>query len=70
MVEADNRFQIGDRVRVRDQSSVFRGDVGTITQIDPVARQLTFEVVVFGRSVPLELDFSTASVFLEPVDND
>jgi hypothetical protein len=52
---------------VTDQTSVFRNDVFSLTKIDRDAGLLSFEAVVFGRAVPIELDFQTAKGILERV---
>lgn len=50
------RFSIGESIKVVD--GPFNGFVGSIQTVNDDKKRLTLDVKIFGRSTPLELDFT------------
>ena len=49
-------FEIGEQVQVND--GPFQGFEGAVENVDPDAARLKVNILVFGRSTPVDLDFA------------
>ena len=68
MMDSNSPFQVGDRVQVSEQETIFRDDIGTVTEINTHESRLTIEIDLFDRPTPLELDFDQARQFLARIE--
>ena len=50
----ENRFQVGDRVRVKE--GTFKGLEGEVTKVEHSSGVITVLVSVFGRITPVEME--------------